>query len=90
MSDYQIEEGDEVRIPNLIFEKKESEEVRDVLFFDAIIDRVEGDSAYISTTGKNYFDELKLPVTLLQSWQYRPYIDPESYEKRGDLSEEYR
>lgn len=90
MSDYKLEEGVEIRVPNLIFEEKGNEEdVKDVLFFNAEIDELDENYVYISTSGENdHYDGERFPRELVQAWQYRPYLDVDSYENRANEESE--
>jgi len=83
MSKYDLKEGIEVRVPNLIFEDKDSSEVENVMFFQVKIDRVEEDYVYLSTLGDNdHYDGERFPRDLVQAWQYKPYFNVSSYDEK--------
>jgi len=79
---YELKEGVDVRVPNLIFENKDSSDVEDVMFFQVRINRIEDSYVYLSTLGDNdHYDEEQFPRDLVQAWQYKPYFNVSSYDK---------
>ncbi len=84
MSKYDLEEGIKVRVPNLIFEDKDSSDVEDVMFFEVRIDQIEEDYVYLSTLRDNdHYDGERFPRDLVQAWQYKPYFNVSSYEEKN-------
>lgn len=77
MEEYSLEEGKEIRIPSLFFEREDNSEIKEVYFYNCKIERIDEDDEFIyidSEDEESYLNGQKLPLELVQSWQFRPYI----------------